>query len=124
MTDHSRWRLKVDHGAQTWHYLSPEEAEEWPPHASDQYWLGKFYGKKLKAPNDAYSSAVNGFKFFKELQTEDGHWSGEYGGPMFLIPGLAIVMYITGAVWPRGYEAELIRYLKARAHKSNGGWGM
>ena len=124
MTDLSRWRLRVDHGAQTWHYLSPMEACDWPPSASDMYWLGNYHGRKLKAPKDAYASAINGFEFFKELQTEDGHWAGEYGGPMFLIPGLAIVMYITGAVYPRGYEQEMIRYLKNRANKFDGGWGM
>ena len=30
-----------------------------------------------------------------QLQTADGHWAGDYGGPMFLLPGYAIVTYIT-----------------------------
>ncbi|KAJ6407951.1 hypothetical protein OIU84_011290 [Salix udensis] len=27
-------------------------------------------------------------RFFSTLQTEDGFWPGDYGGPMFLLPGL------------------------------------
>ena len=29
------------------------------------------------------------------LQCEDGHWAGDYGGPMFLLPGLIISLYLT-----------------------------
>lgn len=29
------------------------------------------------------------------LQCEDGHWAGDYGGPMFLMPGLIFACYIT-----------------------------
>ena len=27
---------------------------------------------------------------FSTLQAHDGHWPGDYGGPMFLIPGLVL----------------------------------
>ncbi|KAJ3344456.1 Lanosterol synthase (Oxidosqualene--lanosterol cyclase), partial [Kappamyces sp. JEL0680] len=56
--------------------------------------------------------------------TESGHFAGEYGGPMFLIPGLVIVMYITKTPFPPGYAEELIRYLRNRANKDDGGWGI
>ena len=26
-------------------------------------------------------------RFYSKLQTEDGHWAGDYGGPLFLMPG-------------------------------------
>jgi len=40
-TDLSRWRLKVDHGRQTWHYLPDEKSiKEWPQTDYDKYWLG------------------------------------------------------------------------------------
>lgn len=40
-TDLSRWRLKVDHGKQTWHYLeSDDEVKDWPQSLIDKYWLG------------------------------------------------------------------------------------
>ena len=43
---------------------------------------------------------------------------------MFLIPGLVIVMYITKSAFPAGYKAALINYLKTRANKQDGGWGI
>jgi hypothetical protein len=39
-TDYSLWRLAVKHGRQTWHYLTPEEAKEWPQSIPDKYQLG------------------------------------------------------------------------------------
>ena len=74
-----------------------------------------------KTPLEA---ATNCYRFYKQLQTPDGHWAGEYGGPMFLIPGLCISMHITGASWEPGQKVELINYLKARANVEDGGWGM
>lgn len=29
-----------------------------------------------------------GALFYSTIQDEGGHWPGDYGGPMFLIPGL------------------------------------
>jgi len=26
--------------------------------------------------------------FYSTIQSHDGHWPGDYGGPMFLMPGL------------------------------------
>lgn len=26
-------------------------------------------------------------RFYAALQAEDGHWAGDYGGPLFLLPG-------------------------------------
>lgn len=64
---------------------------------------------ELPKPNTPLEAARNGFEFYKSLQSEDGHWTGAYGGkqikddrlpvnrayplltrcsgPMFLIPG-------------------------------------
>lgn len=27
-------------------------------------------------------------KFYSTIQADDGHWPGDYGGPLFLLPGL------------------------------------
>jgi lanosterol synthase len=43
---------------------------------------------------------------------------------MFLIPGLVIVMYITQTPFPFGYREQMIRYVKAKANRKNGGWGI
>ncbi|GBB94033.1 hypothetical protein RclHR1_02280006 [Rhizophagus clarus] len=124
-TDLSRWRLKVDHGRQTWHYLESDEVENWPQSIIEKYWLGlPFESKEFDKPKTALEAARNGFEFFKQLQTEDGHWAGEYGGPMFLIPGLIISMYITRIPIPESWRIEIIRYLFNRANPIDGGWGI
>jgi len=35
----------------------------------------------------ALDAAVKGMHFYSHLQAEDGHWAGDYGGPLFLLPG-------------------------------------
>jgi len=32
-------------------------------------------------------TALNAARFYAQLQAEDGHWAGDYGGPLFLMPG-------------------------------------
>lgn len=40
-TDFKNWRLKVDEGAQIWHYLdSEEERKAWPQSLCEKYHLG------------------------------------------------------------------------------------
>jgi squalene cyclase len=59
------------------------------------------------------------------LQTDDGHWSGDYGGPMFLMPGLICAWYIMGRpkqmLSPHEVDA-MIHYLTVH-QQSDGGWG-
>jgi len=42
---------------------------------------------KLKKAETPLEAARNGYEFYKTIQSNDGHWAGEYGGPLFLIPG-------------------------------------
>lgn len=35
-------------------------------------------------------AVMKGMKFYVGLQAEDGHWAGDYGGPLFLLPGLTV----------------------------------
>jgi len=39
-----------------------------------------------------------GISFYEGLQQADGHWPGDYGGPMFLLPGMLITCYTTGVL--------------------------
>ncbi|KAL0089579.1 terpenoid cyclases/protein prenyltransferase alpha-alpha toroid [Phycomyces blakesleeanus] len=125
-TDLTQWRLRVDEGAQTWHYLTTdEEKANWPQTNWDKYHLGlPVDAVKLPPAKSPLAAAHNGFEFYRLLQTEDGHWGGEYGGPMFLIPGLVIVHYITGVPVHEPTRLELIRYLLNRANTDDGGWGI
>ncbi|GJJ11226.1 hypothetical protein Clacol_005458 [Clathrus columnatus] len=126
-TDYSRWRLKADdNGRHVWHYLkTDEECAAWPQTTYDKYWLGLDTNMPALPPaTDPLSAARKGFRFLKALQAPDGHWPGEYGGPMFLIPGLVIGSYVADMPFEEEEKTELIRYLMNLAHPEDGGWGL
>ncbi|KAI6044261.1 terpenoid cyclases/protein prenyltransferase alpha-alpha toroid [Pisolithus marmoratus] len=126
-TDYSRWRLLVnDGGRHTWHYMRTDgECKDWPQNEVDKYWLGiPLNLPALPKPKDPLEAARNGYTFYKHLQSHDGHWAGEYGGPMFLLPGLVIGSYVTGMAFTLEERLEMIRYLMNRAHPEDGGWGI
>lgn len=54
---------------------------------------------------------------------EDGHWANDYGGPMFLLPGLIFTCYISKTEFSREQTLEMIRYLTNFQCK-DGGWGL
>ena len=57
---------------------------------------------------------------------DDGHWPGDYGGPMFLFPGLIITLYMTGIldqVFSPAHKQEALRYLRNHQNK-DGGFGL
>lgn len=65
-------------------------------------------------------------KYFECLQTDEGFWAGDYGGPLFLLPGLIIALYVMdklGHVIGEEARKEIIRY--ARNHQNeDGGFGL
>ncbi|OLY79011.1 Protostadienol synthase A [Smittium mucronatum] len=126
MTDLTRWRLNVAEGRQTWEYLqSDEECQNRPQTFVEKYWIGLPYESQIKEPTlTAKQAAINGFRFFRELQTEDGHWAGAYDGPMFITPGIIISSYIAGQKINPFQNKELIRYILNRADVDDGGWGL
>ena len=84
-TDPLGWRLIISedsHGQQKWKYLPEGPARDaWPQDQVAKYALGLDVGarklKKAKTPGEA---AVNGYEFYKLLQSSDGHFATEYGG--------------------------------------------
>lgn len=65
-------------------------------------------------------------RFYSTLQAEDGFWPGDYGGPMFLLPGLVICLYGTGAlntILHNQHRQEMCRYLYNHQNV-DGGWGL
>ncbi|GAA6035640.1 hypothetical protein JCM8097_004942 [Rhodosporidiobolus ruineniae] len=149
-TDPSRWRLSAatDGGRHTWHYIRDEDAPDAQAYeqlwgeddeglrAKEQndetkYWLGlKLPFKEDVDPSPAenpYEAAKKGYEFYKRIQSEDGHWAGEYGGPMFLLPGIIIVLYVTKTPIPQEWKVEIARYLanlQRKGGENDQGWGI
>ncbi|KAH7165772.1 oxidosqualene:lanosterol cyclase [Dactylonectria macrodidyma] len=125
-TDHTRWRLRDDDSRHTWHYLADDkDAEEWPQSYAEKWFLNLPLGLPiLPNPESPLEAANNGLTYFEKLQLPSGHWGCEYGGPMFLLPGLVITWYITKTPISSAYATEIKNYLAARAHPDDGGWGL
>ncbi|KAL9622472.1 MAG: hypothetical protein Q9160_003148 [Pyrenula sp. 1 TL-2023] len=122
----SWWRLNDVEGRQTWDYLEDEEARRKRPQTVAEKW-------HLNLPTDLpelpeartpKQAIDNGLTFFSKLQLDEGNWACEYGGPLFLLPGLVIAWYVTNTPIPKPYTIEIKRYLFARQSKSDGGWGL
>ncbi|KAF2702824.1 terpene synthase [Pleomassaria siparia CBS 279.74] len=125
-TDYARWRLKNDRGVQTWHYLeTDEENEAWPQTPADKWYLGMDLGLAHPPPaKTPLQAAMNGLSCFSHLQQEPGNWACEYGGPMFLLPGLVITWYVTETPILDSQSIEMKKYLFARQNPVDGGWGL
>lgn len=50
----------------------------------------------MSKANTAHEGALNGMTFYMGLQAEDGHWAGDYGGPLFLLPGRRVLPWPVG----------------------------
>ncbi|KIM93937.1 hypothetical protein OIDMADRAFT_106855 [Oidiodendron maius Zn] len=125
-TDYTRWRLFDEKGRQTWHYLENDDnVKDWPQSTADKYFLGLPTNLPiLPEPKTSLDSVKNGLEFFQHLQLPPGNWGCEYGGPMFLLPGLVIAWIVTETPIPDGHAIEIKNYLFARQHREDGGWGL
>ncbi|KAL1514656.1 hypothetical protein AB1Y20_003746 [Prymnesium parvum] len=129
-------------GRQTWHkrVINGQVTEAFNPSANpnpnDSIWRAQRIAEwKAKGgsvpdaswqPKEPMEYLVKAMSWYQVLQADDGHWAGDYGGPHFLLPGLIIVWYVSGAsnafLSPEQRKAMLF-YL--RAHQQlDGGWGM
>ena len=69
---------------------------------------------------------LGGLAYYESLQQDDGHFPGDYGGPMFLMPGLIIALYTCGVldkVLPAEHKKEMLRYLRNHQNE-DGGFGL
>ncbi|KAM8999221.1 lanosterol synthase [Sarcophilus harrisii] len=121
-TELSRWRLANEEGRQRWTYGPGTDAQR----ALEAHAVGldttKFF-PELPPARSAREGAWKGMKFYSQLQAEDGHWPGDYGGPLFLLPGLLITCRVANISLPAGYREEMERYLRS-VQLPDGGWGL
>ncbi|CAH2061373.1 unnamed protein product [Thlaspi arvense] len=80
---------------------------------------------------EIYEEVVNetlkrSLRFYSTLQSKDGFWPGDYGGPLFLLPALVIGLYVTEVLdetLTTQHQIEIRRYLYNHQNK-DGGWGL
>ncbi len=80
-------------------------------------------GSRRAVPLDAAECLREGAEFYTTLQTDDGHWAGDYGGPMFLMPGLVITAAVAGVDLGVHHRAAMTTYL-LNHQQLDGGWGL
>ena len=99
------------------------------PNGSDQIFRNQKLSKNKNIANnnkEQNSHLEKAIHFYSKLQCNDGHWAGDYGGPMFLMPGLIIVNHITkfasDEILSKEHKNAMIFYLKSH-QQVDGGWG-
>lgn len=140
------WKLTSENGRQRWLFdeniakeiTATGDENEWieildqlfifdkksNPNAADAILRGKSTTQKhTSRPKDAKETLQRGVEFFMSIQQEEGNWAGDYGGPLFLLPGLIFVLYITDTMPPREKQVLMKRYLLNHQNK-DGGWGL
>ena len=69
------------------------------------------------------NALIKGMNYYAYLQSEDGHWPGDYGGPLFLLPGLLIASYISETPFPKAHQ-EMMKIYLFNHQNEDAGWGM
>ncbi len=91
--------------------------------AKFQEFTGQIPEAKTPEEQKVTDALIKGMNYFACLQSEDGHWPGDYGGPLFLLPGLLIASYISGTPFPKAHREMMKLYLFNHQNK-DAGWGM
>jgi len=147
------WKLSTDEGRQVWKFdanidvddnllasmsdhfkfdksTNPNSGDKVYRHFSNQNKKKDLPEYALKAYNfrdsllqKAYACHFKGIQYYSSLQADDGHWPGDYGGPLFLLPGLVIASYLTKTPFPDEHKALMVRYM-VNHQNDDGGWGL
>eukprot|EP01111_Echinosteliopsis_oligospora_P009944 TRINITY_DN3011_c0_g1_i1.p1 TRINITY_DN3011_c0_g1~~TRINITY_DN3011_c0_g1_i1.p1 ORF type:complete len:715 (+),score=199.90 TRINITY_DN3011_c0_g1_i1:34-2178(+) len=123
----SNWDLQVERGRQTWHYKedSKNQPSDAVVHLLQLQEPGTTCPKGCNMTKAAtpFEAVQKGIQYLSAIQTSDGHWAGDYGGPLFLLPGMLITCYVCEVSLKEEQKKEMIRYLLSR-QRSDGGWGL
>ncbi|MCK5665689.1 MAG: hypothetical protein KAI17_19510, partial [Thiotrichaceae bacterium] len=68
-------------------------------------------------------SLIQGMDYFSQLQSDEGHWAGDYAGPLFLLPGLLFASYLSETPFPKPHQ-QMMRVYLFNHQNTDGGWGM
>lgn len=146
------WELRTSaKGRQYWHFKGDEENSDHLKKMQDAFVFSKkenansadkvyrylatkstTFEKEISVPQEyqktplaskVYTSVKKGINYYKSLITPNKFITGDYGGPMFLLPGLIIVSYITNTAFPKSSQSLMIKYIQNHQN-SDGGWGL
>lgn len=132
------WRLRCENGRQQWELnpnstISVTEMERAfhfhkkdNPNSADRVyrWLKTKNNQAITHSEEIETDVIkSGINFYSLLQDADGHWPGDYGGPMFLTPGLVIASYVTETPLLEWQQA-LIKTYMLNHQNEDGGWGL
>ncbi|KAI3379184.1 hypothetical protein SNEBB_006010 [Seison nebaliae] len=122
VSDLNKWNLRNVNGRQTWYYGEGDGRQTMLEYHSlgmptESFHPATPYSKSVR------EAAEKGVHFYTAIQAEDGHWAGDYGGPLFLMPGLIITYHVCGMEFEEVQRKEMIRYLRS-VQCENGGWGL
>ena len=119
-SDLTKWRLTCERGRQTWQFVADVTR---PQSFFERYCLGLTARPPQRTADSAAEALRRGCDFYSRLQGEDGHWPGDYGGPLFLLPGLLIVCRVCSVPLGAEEKREMVRYLR-NSQGADGGWGL
>ncbi|MEI6334005.1 MAG: terpene cyclase/mutase family protein [Methylococcaceae bacterium] len=108
-------------------FINPNSGDKVYRHAAINAKFKEFAGQIPQADHpDAQKvtdAVIKGINYFSCLQSDEGHWPGDYGGPLFLLPGLLIASYISDTPFPKAHREMMKIYLFNHQNK-DAGWGM
>lgn len=79
---------------------------------------------RTEGPRSTSSDPIDrGWGFYRQLQAPDGHWPGDYGGPLFLLPGLVLAAHVIGRPIT-GARRDLMTSYLFNHQQDDGGWGL
>ena len=86
-------------------------------------WLKESSNFSNSRSKKANVASYKGIHFYKQLQAEDGHWPGDYGGPLFLLPALVMASHITKTSFDE-VQSELMKVYMLNHQNDDSGWGL
>jgi len=125
LTDEERTRLAEDFAFDA--SGNPNSADKVFRHAAINANYHEFNGQPprtgVPGQQKVVAAVIKGINYFSFLQSDDGHWPGDYGGPLFLLPGLLIASYLSNTPFPKAHR-ELMKVYLLNHQNQDGGWGL